>query len=106
MIGRGRGAYGTLEGSSPPTPVPPRWDPVTARMTASCHDNRPPHLRARVCRWRGSVTLSLREVTQDPLSGVLLTQLVVGEKEKEACTPASEPVRLGRDPVMSTRVSP
>ena len=41
MIGRGRGAYGTPEGSSPPTPVPPRWDPVTVRMTASCRDNRP-----------------------------------------------------------------
>ena len=95
MIGRERGAYGTLEGSSPPTPVPPRWDPVTVRMTASCRDNRPPHLGAHVvCRWRGSLTLSPREVTQDPLSGVLLTQLVVGEKEKEACTPASEPVRL------------
>lgn len=58
-----------------------------------------------MCRWRLSVPASLHEVIQGPgICGpaarprvVLLVQLVVGGKQKEAGTPTSKPLGLGSD---------
>lgn len=105
MIGRGYGAYRTVAGSVRSD----RW--LLARSCQSHRDrslpSQPPHVSGHeacaggVCRSLPPSTKSFRDPGSVALPPapcvVLLVQLVVGGKQKEAGTPTSKPLGLGSD---------